>query len=106
MMKFKSKYEELGYYIGKNLFFFTKRGNNKNSDHDSHMLLIIILTLTLMIFVAVGWYMFFGNFPVDGHKNYYYKFFEPNRRNKTSEYSIDVYPNIYQTQKTNKVEHY
>lgn len=99
-MEFKSKFEEFGYYLGKNLFFFTKRQNNTKSKQDSQIILITVLTLCLAIFLALGWYMFFGNFPVDGHRNYYYKIFEPNRGKKTSERSIELYPKSDQVKKS------
>ena len=78
-MEFKSKYEEFGYNLGKKLSFFTKPQNKPKSKIDGQIILIAILTLCLTAFLGLGWYMFFGNFPVDGHRNYYYKLFEPQR---------------------------
>jgi serine/threonine protein kinase len=94
---FSSKAEMLGYYIGKNLRQNSNTDNKKKGNSNAFRIDHIVFVVTVIFFLSFLTYTFFRDYPVDGYRNYFEKFFNPNSVNirnnnnelKSSEEQID-----------------
>jgi serine/threonine protein kinase len=89
---FSSKAEMLGYYIGKNISQNPIIREKTKGESKSFKLDRIVFVVTLFFILSYLIYAFFGNYPVDGYRNYFEKFFNPgivNIRNNDEPHSYE-----------------